>query len=183
MVPSLIDQLFREIKEEKDAIRQSVKVHFGLLMIHPFKDGNGRTARLLASLMLLNSGFKSALFTSVEQHFYYNPQQYITLLSDYRLGKINKEEVCKGFAYTMYMHSYHACFVRNREKIIIDYLIREGISESMAWKTIYDFDTGKNYYNRIMRILNKYFTPLYKINYQNIITCSDCFHFQLGQLI
>ncbi|MGP8215608.1 MAG: Fic family protein [Bacteroidia bacterium] len=34
------------------------KVHAELLFIHPFREGNGRTARLLANLMAAKAGHK-----------------------------------------------------------------------------------------------------------------------------
>jgi Fic/DOC family len=35
--------------------------HHGFLAVHPFLDGNGRTARLLLNLMLLRDGYPPAL--------------------------------------------------------------------------------------------------------------------------
>ena len=39
-------------------ITDVAKVHAELLFIHPFREGNGRTARLLASLMAAKAGYK-----------------------------------------------------------------------------------------------------------------------------
>lgn len=41
---------------ENDDIRKAILAHLGLVTIHPFGDGNGRTARLLMNLILLKSG-------------------------------------------------------------------------------------------------------------------------------
>ena len=45
----------------------SAWVHVALAAIHPFTDGNGRTARVLASLAMYRGGFKRAEFTSLEE--------------------------------------------------------------------------------------------------------------------
>ncbi len=42
-------------------------VHCRLAGIHPFSDGNGRTARILASLAMYRGGYRSPEFTSLEE--------------------------------------------------------------------------------------------------------------------
>lgn len=42
-------------------------VHIAIAAIHPFKDGNGRTARILASLAMYRGGFKRPEFCSLEE--------------------------------------------------------------------------------------------------------------------
>ncbi len=42
-------------------------IHVRLAGIHPFSDGNGRTARILASLMMHRGGFRGPEFTSLEE--------------------------------------------------------------------------------------------------------------------
>lgn len=41
------------------------KVHAELLFIHPFREGNGRTARLLANLMVQKQGYKKLDFSRI----------------------------------------------------------------------------------------------------------------------
>ncbi len=43
-------------------IRFAAQAHFKLVMIHPFIDGNGRTARLLMNLILMKYGYPIAIF-------------------------------------------------------------------------------------------------------------------------
>ena len=42
-------------------------IHVAMAAIHPFKDGNGRSARILASLAMYRDGFKRPEFTSLEE--------------------------------------------------------------------------------------------------------------------
>jgi Fic family protein len=42
-------------------------VHVAIAAIHPFRDGNGRSARILASLSMYRGGFKLREFTSLEE--------------------------------------------------------------------------------------------------------------------
>jgi cell filamentation protein len=39
-----------------DAARALAEVHAELILVHPFRDGNGRLARILALLMALQAG-------------------------------------------------------------------------------------------------------------------------------
>jgi Fic family protein len=42
-------------------VEQAARAHFGLAVIHPFSDGNGRTARLLMNLILQRRGYPMAI--------------------------------------------------------------------------------------------------------------------------
>ncbi len=44
-------------KDTESLIRDVASIHSELLFIHPFREGNGRTARLLANLMVQKQGF------------------------------------------------------------------------------------------------------------------------------
>lgn len=54
-------------KWDGHAALRSAWVHIALAAIHPFRDGNGRTARVLASLAMYRGGFKRREFTSLEE--------------------------------------------------------------------------------------------------------------------
>jgi hypothetical protein len=45
----------------------SAMVHVGVAAIHPFRDGNGRTARVCAALAMLRGGYRAPEFTSLEE--------------------------------------------------------------------------------------------------------------------
>ena len=55
MVPTLIDNLFNWMNEIKGKIKPlifSFIFHYEFVFIHPFSDGNGRTARLWQTAIL-----------------------------------------------------------------------------------------------------------------------------------
>lgn len=69
-----VDQLVEQMCARMNTWGQQVHpalasawIHVALAAIHPFKDGNGRTARVLASLAMYRGGFKRSEFTSLEE--------------------------------------------------------------------------------------------------------------------
>jgi len=72
-VPELMEKLINWVKEVKgNPVKISADVHFKLVSIHPFTDGNGRTARLLMNLLLLKAGYPAAIITKEERLKYLN---------------------------------------------------------------------------------------------------------------
>jgi Fic family protein len=56
--------------------------HLNLVMIHPFRDGNGRMARCLQTLVLAHDGVVAPQFSSVEEYLGRNTDQYYRVLAD-----------------------------------------------------------------------------------------------------
>ncbi|MBN8681647.1 MAG: Fic family protein [Chitinophagales bacterium] len=73
-VPIRMRELFEWMKANKDEnpIIVAAIAHHELVKIHPFKDGNGRTARLLLNLILLKNGFPICNIKRSERPDYYN---------------------------------------------------------------------------------------------------------------
>lgn len=64
--------------------------HYYLGLIHPFGDGNGRTARLVEALILTHAGFKYA--PKMLSNFYYkNKNDYFSVFSETHKGAKKKE--------------------------------------------------------------------------------------------
>jgi Fic family protein len=56
-VPELMEQLGRKLEQALNTPEAAFDAHFQLTAIHPFSDGNGRTARLLMNLILIRGGY------------------------------------------------------------------------------------------------------------------------------
>lgn len=54
-------------ENENDLITDVATVHGELLFIHPFREGNGRTARILANLMVRKQGFDGLHFERIDE--------------------------------------------------------------------------------------------------------------------
>src|SRR5207244_2877712 len=54
----------------------AAEVHYRFVAIHPFRDGNGRTARLLMNLFLLRSGYPIAVLRTERRKEYIDSLVY-----------------------------------------------------------------------------------------------------------
>ncbi len=83
-VPYLVDEFFTWLVDDKTTqihpIFRAAITHYQLVYIHPFIEGNGRTARALASLVLYQSGYDFKKFFSIEQYFDADVEQYYNAL-------------------------------------------------------------------------------------------------------
>ncbi|WP_347253689.1 Fic/DOC family protein [Leminorella grimontii] len=62
--------------DEEQLIEAISVIHVELILIHPFREGNGRLSRLLADVMAVQGGFKPLNYRSWEQ----NRAQYISAI-------------------------------------------------------------------------------------------------------
>lgn len=87
IVDELMDNLISWYHTEGQKLHPIVRVsvfHHRFVWIHPFFDGNGRTARLIFNLLLMSTGFPPAIVLKVDRKKYYNS------LNASNLGDYNK---------------------------------------------------------------------------------------------
>lgn len=70
---------------EKDGnmpiVVKAAMAHLNLVLIHPFRDGNGRMARCLQTLVLAREGIVSPVFSSIEEYLGRNTRSYYDILA------------------------------------------------------------------------------------------------------
>ncbi len=80
-VPELMGEYILWLQKNTDhPLTVAVDAHFKLVSIHPFVDGNGRTARLLMNLLLMQAGYPPAIIQKEER------KQYIASIEKAQLG-------------------------------------------------------------------------------------------------
>jgi Fic family protein len=67
-----------------DALVQALAAHYHIGAIHPFQDGNGRTARALEALLLKRAELKDTLFIAMSNFYYDEKDAYLDILSQVR---------------------------------------------------------------------------------------------------
>jgi len=85
-VPGLIKNLVKWINLEEakefDPVIEAGIVHYEFVRIHPFIDGNGRTARILATLILYLRGFDTKQFFCLDDYYDSDRQSYYRTLQN-----------------------------------------------------------------------------------------------------
>lgn len=93
-VPGLVAELADYLNEpasEDDRLVRAGMAHLNLVMIHPFRDGNGRMARCLQSLVLARAGVLAPVFISIEEYLGRNTQAYYDVLAGVGRGSWHPE--------------------------------------------------------------------------------------------
>lgn len=76
-IPELLDELTAYVNTTDDhPLIVAAVVHYQLVTIHPFEDGNGRTARLLSGYILDINGYGFNGIGSLEEYFAYDIDEY-----------------------------------------------------------------------------------------------------------
>ncbi len=69
-----------------DPLIQALAAHCHVAAIHPFLDGNGRTARALEALMLQRAGLRDTCFIAMSNYYYDEKPDYLAALNAVRAG-------------------------------------------------------------------------------------------------
>lgn len=82
-VPALMEALVTSLHGgvNSDPVIRAAMAHLNLVMIHPFRDGNGRMARALATLVLTRSDIGEPEFSSIEEWLGANTEEYYRVLA------------------------------------------------------------------------------------------------------
>ena len=91
-VPGLIDELVGQLTTMGGPVMvRAAMAHLNLVMIHPFRDGNGRMARCLQTLVLAREGILAPEFSSIEEYLGANTQPYYRVLAEVGAGRWNPQ--------------------------------------------------------------------------------------------
>ena len=75
---------FQTTFHDHDPLIQALALHYHFAAMHPFSDGNGRTARVLEALALQRAGLKDSLFIAMSNYYYDEKSSYIAALTGVR---------------------------------------------------------------------------------------------------
>lgn len=92
LVKDLVNWIDKSNKEKVCPIITAAIAHAEIAAIHPFADGNGRTARILATLILYQQGYDFRRLFALEDYYNQNRPAYYKAI---HLGK-NYQERAKG---------------------------------------------------------------------------------------
>ena len=92
-VPVLMSELSNQLNQQADEppMIRAAMAHLNLVMIHPFRDGNGRMARCLQTLVLAREGTLAPVFCSIEEYLGRNTLSYYDVLAEVGGGSWHPE--------------------------------------------------------------------------------------------
>jgi Fic family protein len=82
-VPGLIAAMIEELERSTAPVLvRAAMAHLNLVMVHPFRDGNGRMARALQTLVLARDQIMAPVFSSIEEYLGQNTPRYYDVLAE-----------------------------------------------------------------------------------------------------
>jgi len=84
LVPEFTDNFFAWVNSsdvnEIDSVIEAGITHYEIVRIHPFIDGNGRTARIMAAILLFKRGFDVKRFFALDDYYDLDRRAYYAAL-------------------------------------------------------------------------------------------------------
>src|SRR3989344_3955496 len=138
-VPYLLEDFF-EWLNSKDAqeihpILRAGLSHYILVTVHPFVEGNGRTVRAFANLILMREGYNIKRFFALEEHFDDDPAAYYDAFAkvDKQSKNIAARDMTTWLEYFTEVVSVELNKVKEKvRKISIDTKLKGKIGEQVA---------------------------------------------------
>jgi Fic family protein len=96
LVREFFDWINSDNTEKINPVILAGLAHYEIARIHPFIDGNGRTARLLASLILYKSGFDHRRFFALDDYYDQDRKSYYQAL---KTAQENKGDITRWLEY------------------------------------------------------------------------------------
>lgn len=91
-VPALIEAMLDRLTDaEQPPLVRAAMAHLNLVMIHPFRDGNGRMARCLQTLVLAREQIVTPVLSSIEEELGRDARAYYDVLAEVGQGRWRPE--------------------------------------------------------------------------------------------
>lgn len=140
-VPDLMEELAVSLEgDDQPTLVRGAMAHLNLVMIHPYKDGNGRMARVLQSLVLAREGILAPEFCSIEEYLGRFTRDYYDVLATVGGGRWQPERDAipwVRFCLTAHYRQANVLLARVREagriyEMIDEQLARHDLPDRMA---------------------------------------------------
>jgi Fic family protein len=169
---------------EHDPLVQAIAAHFHIASMHPFLDGNGRTARCLEALMLQRANLRDTCFIAMSNYYYEEKNNYLAALAQTRaenfdltsflvfglkgievqskrlLSQISKEvskELFMSMGYTLFkrLHSKKKRVLAKRQLNVLQVLLEEPLTlDEVEGRTLVFYGKLASPYQALIRDLN-----------------------------
>jgi Fic family protein len=151
LVPQLMTELVERLQkpDECPVFVRGAMAHLNLVMIHPFRDGNGRMARALQTLILGRAQVLTPEFSSIEEWLGRNTAEYYDVLMETGAGSWHPERDTHSWVrFNLKAHHMQAQTVLRRMDVaehlwadIGELLEQAGLPDRAAW-ALFDAASG-----------------------------------------
>ncbi len=117
LVPELMQSLSESLSRPTaaDPLVRGAMAHLNLVMIHPFRDGNGRMARALQTMVLAQDQVVEPTFSSIEEWLGHSTQDYYDVLAATGRGAWNPaNDATRWVKFNLRAHHMQAQTMRRR---------------------------------------------------------------------
>jgi Fic family protein len=125
---------------DTDPVVKSALAHFWFVTIHPFEDGNGRLARVIADMLLARSEKTSQRFYSMSSQIQRERKDYYLVLEECQKGTLDITRWMDWF-----LHCLKRAFAAS-EKMLAAVLVKAGF-----WKA----HAGESFNDRQRKVINR----------------------------
>ncbi len=162
-IPSLIRELVDELNGAGDGpvLVRGAMAHLNLVMIHPFRDGNGRMARCLQTLVIAREGLLAPQFCSIEEYLGRNTQAYYDVLAEVGGGRWQPERDARPwvrFILTAHLRQAQTLLRRVRESeelwSALEDIVRDRDLNERVIPLMFDAGQGFRVRNSIYRAMH-----------------------------
>ena len=129
LMGALVETLHRA--DSVPVMFRAAMAHLNLVMIHPFRDGNGRMARALQTMVLAGEGMVSPVFSSVEEYLGKNTNDYYAVLSEVGRGNWQPHNSARPWTRFMLRAHYRQAWTLQR-RIHETEQLYDGLSQAIA---------------------------------------------------
>jgi len=109
--------------------------HYMIVAIHPFVEGNGRTARAFATLILIKKGYDIKKFFSLEEHFDEDPASYYEAFAmvDRQSPEIGERDITPWLEYFTNVVSIELIKIKEKvRKLSLDMRMKVKMGEQVS---------------------------------------------------
>jgi Fic family protein len=107
-LPDLVAAAISELEaSHAPVLVRAAMAHLNLVMVHPFRDGNGRMARALQTLVLAREQIMAPVFSSIEEYLGTNTERYYEVLGEVGEGHWNPQRDARPWLRFCLTAHYH----------------------------------------------------------------------------
>ncbi|MGY4385734.1 Fic family protein [Pedobacter sp. UYP24] len=136
-------------KRELDAVIKAAIAHLWFVTIHPFDDGNGRTARAIADLLLARADQSSQRFYSMSAQIQQERSEYYTILERTQKGDLD---------ITAWLDWFLECLYRSLEST--EKTIEKALERARFWERNNAVDFNARQLKMLQVLLDDFFGKL-----------------------